>query len=122
MPTEEQNPLVLHRATQAVRTIEHTEDVDSQLATVTTASQTLSDMGITLPAAVSSVTLIIDPLGKDVHYNPSGTATTANGAIFKGAAFPIFGNKAKLDIAEFIVAAATGNMSVFVHANLADDI
>lgn len=101
----------------AFKLIEHKKDLQSDLVTVTTTSQTFADMGITINANTVEITLFIGST-RFVHYNPAGTALVTNGSIPAGGAYAMFGNKEQLDLAEFRTAASTQTVTVIQHALL----
>ncbi len=103
-----------------VKVIEHKRDAISKDVSVTGGSKTLATLlGVALPAAVSEVTIIVDAaaVGK-IHYDPLTTATTANGGFQAGQSYSLFGDKARLDLAEFLPSAGSITMSVIVHENI----
>ena len=115
----EQNPDDMGQV-PARKVIEHKEDVLSDLASVTNSSQTIADMlSVVIAANVSEITLVVDPDATEpVHYNPNGAATAANGKLHPGQAYPLFGDKTKLDTAQFFAVTGPVEMSVFFHANI----
>ncbi len=115
--TIEKDPNQLGRATDPVRIIEHLEDAAGNVVTAAGTATLASLLSTPLDTDIAAVTLIVDPTGSLVNYNPVGVATPSSAALFPGVAYTAYGRKAKLDLIQLLGADA---VTVIQHTLIPD--
>lgn len=103
-------------ATTGVRCIEHRWLERDERVSCPATSKTIEEMLVTaghtaLHADVTAVQ-VINRGATEVHKNPKAAATTGNGGLGQNESILIFGNKARLDLAQFISASGSVNVDV----------